>query len=254
MQILSVRIDPLLPPRDSLRAALKKAKFIPKESDIVCVSSKVVSIDEGRALPISSVPDKDRLVKKEADLYLEAVQSPYRRRFTITKGHMASSAGIDESNADGHYILYPKNPFKSAKRLRAWIQKEYGLKEIAVIITDSVSLPLRRGAIGFALAWDGIDPLRDYRGTKDIFGRTIRVEVSNRIDALAATAVLLMGEGAERTPVALIRGAKNIVLKNRSSRSDTQLLVKPTDDVFASLLFRKGLKWKRGGEGKKSSR
>jgi F420-0:gamma-glutamyl ligase len=164
---------------------------------------------------------------------------------------MAGSAGIDESNANDHYVLYPTDPFKSAKRLRPWLMKEYGIQELAVIITDSMSMPLRRGAIGFALSWDGIDPLRDYRGTPDIFGRLIRVELANLIDSLAAAAVLEMGEGSECTPVAVIRGAKNISFKNRSPKKDAQLMVAPDDDVFTPFFFHKSFKWKKGGAGKK---
>jgi F420-0:gamma-glutamyl ligase len=104
-------------------------------------------------------------------------------------------------------------------------------------------LPLRRGAVGFALAWDGFDPLRDYRGTPDLFGRSFEIEMANLADALAATAVLEMGEGTEKTPIVVLRGTKNIVFKNRSHAKD-QLVVPPEDDLFAPLLFA-GRKWRR---------
>ncbi len=248
MQIIGIQTRALIAPKDSLLDAIKKSKLSLKEGDIVAISSKVVSIDEGRTVLIADIPDKELLIQQEADWYLKAPRtSKWRSRFTIAKGAMAGSAGIDESNGSGHYVLYPADPFKSAKRLRAWLQKEYGVKELGVIITDSMSTPLRRGAIGFALSWDGIDPLRDYRGTEDIFGRIIKIELANLIDALAAAAVLEMGEGAERIPVAVIRGAKNISLKNRSKGKD-QLIVMPEDDVFATFFFHKSFKWKRGGK------
>ena len=245
MQIIGIQTRALVAPQDSLLDALKKSKLSLKEGDIVAISSKVVSIDEGRTLPLDAI-EKEKLIEREADWYLKAPKtSRYRTRYTINQGAMAGSAGIDESNGSDHYVLYPTDPFKSAKRMRAWLQKEYGIQELAVIITDSMSLPLRRGAIGFALSWDGIDPLRDYRGTKDIFGRIIRVEMANLIDALAAAAVLEMGEGAERIPVAVIRGVKNIPLKNRSRNAKAQLIVEPEDDVFAPFFFHKSFKWKR---------
>lgn len=125
--------------------------------------------------------------------------------------------------------------------------KEYGVAQLGLIITDSMSLPLRRGAIGFALSWDGIDPLEDYRGTPDIFGRTIEIEMANRIDALAAAAVLEMGEGGEQMPIAVIRGLKGAKFKNRPKKAD-QLIIEPEDDLFAPLLWKKG--WKRGGRGR----
>lgn len=247
MQITAIKTRPLHAPQDSLLEAIKKSKLSLKDGDIVAISSKVVSIDEGRTVAIDQIPDKEKLIEQEADWYLKAPKaSRYRRRFTINAGAMAGSAGIDESNGDGYYVLYPTDPFKSAKKLRAALMKEYGVTELAVIITDSMSMPLRRGAIGFALSWDGIDPLRDYRGTPDIFGRLIKVELANLIDALAAAAVFSMGEGAECTPIALIRGAENISFKNRSSRNKAQLIVEPEDDVFAPFLFHKSFKWKRG--------
>jgi F420-0:gamma-glutamyl ligase len=244
MQITAYRLRPLVPPQDSLTDALSESKLTLKDGDILAISSKVVSIDEGRTVPMQGI-DKEALVKSESDWYWSAGElSRYRRIFTIAKGFMIGSAGIDESNGAEHYILYPKDPFKSAKRLRTKLMKKYGLKSLAVIITDSSSNPLRRGAIGIALSWDGIDPLRDYRGTKDIFGRTITIEMANLIDSLAAAAVLEMGEGNEQTPVAVIRGAKNISLKNRAKNKD-QLIVEPEDDIFAPL-FWNGT-WKKGG-------
>ncbi len=242
MEITAHRLHPLTAPKDSLTEAIRKSKLTIRENDIVVISSKVVSIDEGSAVPLSA--DKQKLIQSEADWYQKTPQFKYRKMFTIAKGVLVGSSGIDESNGSGHYILYPKDPTQSAKRLRRWLMKTYNVESLAVIISDSMSLPLRRGAVGFALAWDGIDPLRDYRGTKDIFGRTIQVEMANLIDSLAAAAVLEMGEGNEQTPIAVIRNAKNIVLRNRSSKSD-QLVVSPEDDIFAPLLWNK--KWKRGG-------
>ncbi len=172
---------------------------------------------------------KEQLVRSESDWYWNApVSSRYRRIFTIAKGILIGSAGIDESNGADHYILYPVDPFKSAKQLRTQLMKKFGLSSLGVIITDSSSNPLRRGAIGVALSWDGVDPLRDYRGTTDIFGRTIMIE---------------MGEGNEQTPIAVIRGAKNIFLKNRPKSKD-QLMVEPEDDLFAPLIW--DADWKKG--------
>jgi len=247
MQITPIKTRALVTPKDSLLEAIKQSKLSLKNGDIIAISSKVVSIDEGRTVAIDQIPDKEKLIEQEADWYLKAPKaSRYRRRFTINGGAMAGSAGIDESNGNGYYILYPKDSFRSAKRLRTALMKEYGLTELAVIITDSMSLPLRRGAIGFALSWDGIDPLRDYRGTPDIFGRLIQVELANLIDALASAAVFSMGEGGEQTPIAVIRGVKNVSFKNRPKSAKAQLIVEPEDDVFSPFFFHKSFKWKKG--------
>ncbi len=244
MLITPIKTRPLLAPKDSLTEALVASSLSLRNGDIVALSSKVVSIHEGRTIPLEKVP-KEQLVVQEANWYREAPKSSrWRSRFTVACDVLVGSSGIDESNGHGHYILYPEDPFKSAKRWRRWLMKTYGVTELAVVITDSTSTPLRRGAIGFALAWDGIDPLRDYRGTTDIFGRTIAIELANLVDALAASAVLVMGEGAEQTPVAVIRGAKNISFKNRAKHLD-QLIVAPENDLFAPLFWDRA--WKRGG-------
>jgi dihydrofolate synthase / folylpolyglutamate synthase len=136
----------------------------------------------------------------------------------------------------------------SVVRLRSTLMKYYGLKKFGVLITDSTSRPLRRGAMGFALSWAGIDPLNDYRGTKDIFGQAIRVEQANLVDGLAAAAVLLMGEGNEQTPLALIRNTPERVWKGRHTKKGWNTFIVPfKDDLFAPFLTR--VKWQKGGSG-----
>lgn len=243
MQVIAYRLRALKAPKDSLKEAILASSIRPKEGDIIAISSKVVSIGEGRCVPTGSI-GKEELVKSEADWHLKPKTSKWRRIFTIARGALVGSSGIDESNGSGHYVLFPEDPFKSARELRVWLRRTYDIQKLAVIITDSTSLPLRRGAVGFALSWDGIDPLRDYRGTKDLFGRAIEIEMANLIDSLAAAAVFEMGEGSEQTPIAVIRGAKGVVFKNRSKEKD-QLIVDPEDDLFAPILWRGG--WRRGG-------
>ncbi len=243
MQVIPIQTRALIPPKDSFMSALRASKLRLKEGDIVAISSKVVAIDEGRTLPVDAI-EKERLIRREADWYLEVPDAKWRSRFTIARGAMAGSAGIDESNGDAHYVLYPTDPFRSAKRLRLALMRAHGIKDLGVIITDSISIPLRRGAIGFALAWDGVEPLRDYRGTKDIFGRSFKIEVANVIDALAAAAGLSMGEGSERTPVAVIRGAENVRVGSVRNRKK-ELIVAPENDVFAPFFTHPSFKWKK---------
>ncbi|PIR83110.1 putative folate metabolism gamma-glutamate ligase [Candidatus Kaiserbacteria bacterium CG10_big_fil_rev_8_21_14_0_10_56_12] len=246
MHIQSYTLRVLTPPKDDVRQAIKSSRLRLREGAIVAISSKAVSIDEGACIPIKGTK-KIALITREAEWYRHIPHARHKKYFTIARGVITGSAGIDESNGNGHYVLYPKDPFKSAQRLRVWLQKTYGVQNVAVVITDSKSETLRRGAIGFALAWDGIDPLHDYRGEKDLFGRPMRIELANVIDALAASAVLVMGEVAERKPLVVMRGVPNIVFKNRSARLD-QLIVAPTDDLFAPVLFNP--RWKRGGNGR----
>lgn len=239
MQVTPYKIRPLVPPQDDLKEAIQKSKLKLREGDIIAISSKVVSIGEGQCVPIGSVQKED-LILKEAEWYMRVPKSTYRKLFTIKGGSFVGGAGIDESNGNGHYILYPKNPQKSADALLSWFKKTYRIKKLGLVISDSMSIPLRRGAIGFALAHTGFAPLKDYRGKKDIFGRKFLFEVANIADALATSAVLTMGEGSEQTPLVVLRNAPVQFGKIRMKES---LAVNPEDDLFAPLFFAKS--WKK---------
>src|SRR5690242_16704314 len=80
------------------------------EKSVVAVTSKIVSICEGRLIPIDAQDpeQKDRLIAEEAQLYLPRSENPYNVSLTVTHNILAVSAGIDESNANGHYILWPE--------------------------------------------------------------------------------------------------------------------------------------------------
>jgi coenzyme F420-0:L-glutamate ligase len=260
MHVTAYKLRKMLPPKDDLLAAIRESRLSLKEGDIVCISSKVVSIHEGRTVRIDhSLSEeeqqalKEKLKVQETDWYLDIPDSRYRRFFTIARGLMIGGAGIDESNSGGYYTLLPIDSFKSAQGLRKHLMKKYGVKKLALIITDSTSMMLHRGAVGTAIGWDGIDPIRDYRGTEDLFGRTIRIEMANIIDGLAAAAVVEMGEGNEQTPVVVIRGAKNISYKNRSKNNPDQIQVEPHDDLFAPF-FWEGKRWNKGSGGKTNSK
>jgi len=114
------------------------------------------------------------------------------------------SAGIDESNSNGFYILHPKDLQETANKIRIYLCKRFKLKNVGVLITDSKTTPLRWGTTGVALAHSGFLALNDYIDTPDIFGRKLKVTKVNISDGLAAAAVLVIGEGREQTPLAII--------------------------------------------------
>ncbi|MEK7613405.1 MAG: coenzyme F420-0:L-glutamate ligase [Patescibacteria group bacterium] len=245
MQFIPYKTRVLTPPKDDLFEAIKSAKLNIKDGDVIVVSSKVVSIGEGRCLPFKNQAQKDRLAKGEADYFVDIRRSSvWKSLFTVTEGVLIGRAGIDESNGKGHLILYPKNPMKSADTLRKWFQKTYSVKKLGVIISDSRSTPLRRGAIGFALGWAGIVPLKDYRKTKDLFGRAFQVEIANIADGLAGGAVVAMGEGNEQTPIVVIRNAP-VVFTEKKRPQERIVKVKLENDLFSPFLLK--LKWKKGG-------
>jgi coenzyme F420-0:L-glutamate ligase len=202
----------------------------PTEKSILVISSKIVALSEGRTLvqPLKA-KQKVRLIKKES---LWAIQSD-RAWLTEKDGHVMANAGIDESNAKRKLILLPKDSFKSAETLRKILQRKYGIKNLGVIITDSAIMPLRAGVIGAALGYAGLKGVRDYRGKKDISGRVMKMSRTNVADSLATAGTLLMGEGNERHPLALITDAP-VEFVEKIKKNELQIA--PKEDLYWPLL------------------
>jgi len=171
-----------------------------KEESILVVTSKIVALSEKRTAIIENTQTKETLIRQESEL---AIPTKYVW-LTIKDGMVMASAGIDESNANGKLILLPKDSFKAARFLRKALQRKYGVKRLGVLITDSRTAPLRAGVTGATLGYAGFRGIKDYRGTPDIFGRKFHFSQVNIADSLAAAAVLVMGEGKEQRPMAII--------------------------------------------------
>lgn len=224
-----------------------------QEKDILTVTSKIVSICEGRVIPNDGKVNKRDLIRSEADLYLE--DPGYYDRFhitlTIKNRILIASSGIDESNGNGNYILWPENPMESARKIWSYLRHKFGLKNLGVIITDSHTTPLRWGVTGIGMAWCGFMPLNRYIGKPDLFGRKFRFVYASVLDGLAAAAVTVMGEGAEQTPIARISGAYQVTFRTRppTQKEIDSLKINLKDDIFAPLLTR--APWIDGGRTKK---
>jgi coenzyme F420-0:L-glutamate ligase/coenzyme F420-1:gamma-L-glutamate ligase len=104
-------------------------------------------------------------------------------------------------------LLWPVDPDASARAIRAEIHRLSG-KRPAVVIADSMGRAWRIGTVGTAIGTAGLAVLDDQRGkAEDLFGRTLQATVIAVADSLCAAAALAMGEGAEGTPAAIVRGA-----------------------------------------------
>ncbi len=219
-----------------------------RERTVVVITSKVVSLCEGGVVPIEV--DKDELIARYADYYLPRDLSRYNVSFTITEGKLMPGAGIDESNGDEQYILWPQDAQKSANEARAHLIEKYGLKELGVIITDSTTRPFQRGTTGIGVAYSGFEPLKNYIGTKDLFGREFVFHKNNIMNGLAAAAVVLMGEGAEQTPLATIEDVPFVRFVDHDPTAEelASLKIAPEDDVYAP--FFQNAPWERGQGGK----
>jgi dihydrofolate synthase / folylpolyglutamate synthase len=203
-----------------------------KERSVIVVTSKIVALSEWRTVEIEDEKTKERVIKNESDFWM-------RTKYvwlTVVNGEAMSSAGVDVSNADGKIILLPKDSYKTAKDLRRELKKAYGVKELGVLITDSRSIPLRSGALGAAIGYSGFHGLKIYKGTKDIFGKVFNFSRQNIADSLAAAAVLVMGEGKEQQPLALVESAP-IEFSDRIRRGETRVDI--DDDLYRPLFRRR---------------
>ena len=245
MIVKGIKTRKILPPKDDLFSAIKESIFDLKEKSIIVVTSKIVSIWQGRCIKIDKKFKKEELIKKEADFYIDAKNIPgvaVPIMLTIKDNILIPTSGIDESNANGYYILWPEKPFSAAKEIYNFIKKEYKLKKFGVIISDSHTTPLRTGIMGIGLAYYGFYPLRDYRGKKDIFGRKLKMSQTNIVDSLAASAVYVMGEGDEQMPLAVIEDAGDISFT--AAQNEHSLKISIDDDIYAPLL--KSVNWEKG--------
>lgn len=215
-----------------------------KERSVLIITSKIVSICEGRVIKIG-MTDKIELIRKEAQYYLPP-DNIYNISLTLKNNLLVPTAGIDESNGNGYYILWPKNPQKTANTVRSYLQNRFNLHKVGVVITDSKTTPLRWGTTGIALAHSGFAALKDYIGNKDIFGRKLKVTKANIVDALASAAVVVMGEGNEQTPLAIIEDVPFVKFQNRNptNKELKDLKIALKDDLYGLLLT--SVPWKKG--------
>ena len=145
---------------------------------------------------------------------------------------------VIKSNSEEGYILYPEAIQEDAAQIWNYLRKKHRLRELGILITDSRTTILRRGVTGVALGWCGFVPYHDYIGRPDLFGKPLRVTICNLLDSLAAAAVLVMGEGDEQTPLALITHAPKITFVDRppSKEEERFFFLSPEEDLYAPLL------------------
>lgn len=243
---MPVRTPKVLPNQKSLAQLLNENIKNLEDGSIIAITSKIVSLCEGRAVATDKT-DKDELMRGEAELYYPAESNRYRHHFTITRGTILGASGIDESNGDGYYVLLPDDVQSTANTMRQYLKTKFGLKNLGVMITDSASIPLRLGAVGVCLAYSGFEPIKDYRGTPDLFGREFKIERANLAEGLAAAAVLAMGEGDEQTPLCVISGCPLISFRKEDPSAEelSSVFLSLDEDLFAPFI--NNGQWQKGG-------
>ncbi len=219
------------------------------ENSVIAITSKIISICEGRFLDIDGA-DKDKIIIDEAEMYVPRSENNHNMLLTIIGGAINFSSGVDESNSNGKFILWPKNPQLSANTIREHLMKKHGLSHLGVVITDTASIPMRWGQRGvFVLAHSGFVALNKYIGKQDIFGRKMNFTSSAISDSLGTAATLVMGEGSEQTPIALIEDIPFVEFQDRNPTEKELNKLKMTmeEDLYSDLLL--SLPWRKGGSG-----
>ena len=196
----------------------------PKTQDIVVVAQKVVSKAEGRIVALESVTPSRRALElagitgkdpRQIELVLAESSEVLRAKKNVIVvahrlGLVMANAGIDRSNVEQDegsesVLLLPLDPDASAARLKARLDQHYGVA-LGVVITDSIGRAWRLGTTGHAIGAAGVPSIIDQRGQPDMNGRALEVTETAFADAVAAAAVLMMGEAAEGTPAAIVSG------------------------------------------------
>lgn len=234
MKFIPIKTESFLPPKDNIEKALR---HLPKldNGDIIFITSKILAIHQGRCVKITDKVDKNELIEREAEYLLPLnPTAKHKMRLAIKNHVLIPSSGIDESNGNGYYILWPRNVNSELKRIHQLLTKQNNIKNLGLVATDSHTTPLRRGVSGISMGLFGFEPVKDMRGTKDIFNRKLKYTQINIVDALTSTAVLLMGETNEQTPVVLLKNAKNIQFTTKHTYQKIAYPLK--DDIYFPLL------------------
>lgn len=207
-----------------LIAALDRRGKALEPHDIVVVTSKIVSKAEGRYRNLGSLEPSQRarelaeITKKDVRLIeailgesTEILRAKAHVLIVATRhGLVMANAGVDQSNVGGsesgqRVLLLPEDPDRSAAELKAGIDRHFNC-DIGLVISDSVGRAWRLGTVGLAIGAAGVPSLWDRRGEPDRAGRPLEVTEVGFADAVAAAAVLAMGEAAEGRPAVLVRG------------------------------------------------
>ena len=241
LEIIPVQINREIERGDKLVDLLLSSKFKIQDGDIVVISQKIISKQEGRIVNLSSVIpsilsvgigseyDKD---PKLVEVILSESKRILRMENGIlivetNNGFVCANAGVDESNVpDGYAILLPKDPDLSATKIHKEILDKSGMN-VAVLISDTFGRPFRIGQTDCAIGVAGMDSILDYQGKKDDFGKTLRVTAIAVADEICSAAELVMGKTL-RCPIAILRN-----YKFSNSEGTVKTMIRPdAEDLF----------------------
>jgi coenzyme F420-0:L-glutamate ligase/coenzyme F420-1:gamma-L-glutamate ligase len=205
---------------DQIVKAAKEEGVQIQNHDVVVVAQKIVSKAEGKVVHLESVTPSafaEAISKttgkdpRHVEAILRETESIVRMReahliVETHHGFVCANAGVDRSNVEDEnsVTLLPVDPDKSAQEIRKRIGELTGA-DVGVIVSDTFGRAWRIGQVDVAIGVDGLRPVADYRGTKDLFGYVLSVTQIAIADELASAAELAMKKG-DGVPVAIVRG------------------------------------------------
>ena len=246
LQIIQIPDLPMFQPNDDI-AQIISEKYADnlKNNDILVIAHTIVSRVENCEIEYEKVQpsmfavnfansaDKDPRI---VEIVLQEAKSIVRmsESLLITETHhgfICANSGVDRSNArPGHVLTLPKDPDKSARKIKKRFEEINGLDNINIIISDTFGRPFRIGTTNIAIGIAGLDPFVDCSFKSDLFGYKLQHSIVAVADELACTAGLIMGQSNEGIPVVIIRGFTNYTSSSQSSA--TRLNRKREDALF----------------------
>lgn len=246
IQIFGLKRIPLIKKGDDIgdqivRAAMEEELRI-LDGDIVVVAQKIVSKAEGNVVDLKSVTPSplaetiSRIGGKDprhVETILRETESIVRMReahliVETHHGFVCANAGVDKSNVENEnwVSLLPVDSDRSARIIRKRIKDLTGV-DVGVIISDTFGRAWRIGQVNIAIGIDGLQPIVDYRGLKDMFGSVLNVTQMAVADELASAAELVMRK-SDRVPVAIVRGFDH----PRGAGTAKELIRPKEEDLF----------------------
>jgi coenzyme F420-0:L-glutamate ligase/coenzyme F420-1:gamma-L-glutamate ligase len=191
-----------------------------ERGDVFVVAQKIVSKSEGAVVRLDEVTPSPLASQWAAETakdprVVEVIMRQSRRIVRMDRGiliaetrhgFVCANAGVDASNVEpGFVTVLPEDLDASAERLRAALSESQRCP-VGVIVSDTFGRAWREGVVNVALGVAGLQPLLDYRGGSDSYGRPLTSTVIALADELAGAAEIVMRKSAG-TPVAIVRGA-----------------------------------------------
>lgn len=237
---------PLIKKGDDLAQIIAENASL-EEKDIIVLSSSIVAKAEQGCVPLDAFTPTPRALeiaeKNNSDpRFVQAVlenctEVLLEEPFLLVvreNGHICVNAGIDVSNiAEPDSItLLPQDADESARVIQRGLKELTGVR-VGVVIIDTNGRAFREGQTGVAIGVAGVQVMRDWRGTRDLYDRVLEVKHEAMLDELAGFANLLMGEGDGGTPIVLFRGLESLFVEEADIRD---IFRKPEDDVIRKAL------------------